>query len=506
MLSTTSPLSPASSKPKCLVIVNAQLSENVTHNFITSLKEAYSAGEPMPKIKNKKALIKNAGTALDRKARALALASLEAALEAVDPRKIIESKVAVKNKRLKIGQHEFNLDVFEHVYVVGGGKASGKMAEALESILKNRISNGIVSVPYGSGPYKTRNIKLQEAGHPVPDYAGVKGAKAMLDLVALAEKNDMVICLISGGGSSLMPLPKGKITLNDKRRVTDALLKSGATINEFNTVRKHISGFKGGWLAKKAYPATIVNLILSDVVGDPLDFIASGPTVPDSTTFSSAVEILERYRLWESMPRSVKTVLVEGQKGRIEETPKKGDKAFRKTYNVVVGNNRSAALAACNKLEGAGLRSLLVTSLLEGEARHVGTVLGAMAREIGVSGNPLPKPCGIVAGGETTVTVVGSGRGGRNQEIALSASLKISGMKGVVVASLGTDGIDGPTDAAGAIVDGKTVARSHKQRLDANSCLANNDSYSFFSKLDDVILTGLTGTNVNDVSVVVAVE
>ncbi len=460
----------------------------------------------MPKIKNKTALIRNAETVLDRKARALALASLEAALEAADPKKTIESEVAVKNKRLKIGQHEFDLHKLEHIYVVGGGKASGKMAEALESILENRISNGVVNVPYGSGPYKTRNIRLQEASHPIPDHAGVKGAKAMLDLANHAERKDMIICLISGGGSSLMPIPKGRITLNDKRRVTDALLKSGATINELNTVRKHISAFKGGWLAKKAYPATVVNLILSDVVGDPLDFIASGPTVPDSTTFSSAVEILGRYRLWESMPTSVKDALTEGQKGRIEETPKKGDRAFRKVYNVIVGNNRSATSAACHELQGAGLRSLLVTSLLEGEARHAGTFLGAIAGEIDASGNPLPKPCGIVAGGETTVTVVGSGRGGRNQEIALSASLKIAGMKGVVIASLSTDGIDGPTDAAGAIVDGKTVARSHKQRLDASNCLANNDSYSFLSKLDDVILTGLTGTNVNDVSVVVAVD
>ena len=460
----------------------------------------------MPKIKNKTALIKNAQTVLDRKARALALASLEAALEAADPKRIIESKVAIKNRRLKIGEHEFDLRNLEHIYVIGGGKASGKMAEALESILENRISNGVVNVPYGSGPYKTRNIRLQEASHPIPDHAGVKGAEAMLDLANHAERKDVIICLVSGGGSSLMPLPKGRITLNDKRRVTDALLKSGATINELNTVRKHLSSFKGGWLAKEAYPATIVNLILSDVVGDPLDVIASGPTVPDSTTFSSAVEILGRYRLWESMPMSVRNALTEGRKGRIEETPKKGDRAFRKVYNVIVGNNRSATSAACHELQGAGLRSLLVTSLLEGEARHVGTFLGAIAGEIHASGNPLPKPCGIVAGGETTVTIVGSGRGGRNQELALSASLKISGMKGVVIASLSTDGIDGPTDAAGAIVDGKTVPRSHKRRLDANSCLADNDSYSFLSKLDDVILTGLTGTNVNDVSVVVAVD
>lgn len=460
----------------------------------------------MAKIKNKKALIENAKSKLDKKARKLALEALEAALEAADPKAIIKSKVTVKNNTLRVGLHNFNLQKFRRIYVVGGGKASGKMAEALESILGNRISSGIVNIPYNSRPCKTGKIRLLEASHPIPDKAGMKGAKEMLNLVSHAGKSDLIICLISGGGSSLMPLPRGKITLNAKQQVTDALLKSGATINEINTVRKHISDFKGGWLAKKAYPATIVNLILSDVIGDPLDFIASGPTVPDSTTFSDAVEILRSYRLWEDTPQPVKTVLVEGQKGLVAETPKKGDKVFRKVYNIVVGNNRSATLAACNRLQGVGLHSLLLTSFLEGEARHVGTMLASIAEEIDASGNPLPKPCGIVAGGETTVTVIGDGKGGRNQEIALSAALKISGMDGVVIASLSTDGIEGPTNAAGALTDGKTITRSQEQRLNARSFLANNESYNFFSKRDDLIFTGLTGTNVNDISIIIAIK
>jgi glycerate 2-kinase len=458
------------------------------------------------KIKGKKDLLENAESDVDREARRLALEALEAALSAVDPDKIIKSRVQIENGKLQVDRHKFDLEEFAHVFVVGGGKASGKMAESLESILGDRISSGIVNVPYNSGPYKTTRIKLNEASHPVPNTAGVEGTRAMLDLARQAGRNDMVICLISGGGSSLMPMPRGKITLSDKRRATDLLLKSGATINEINTVRKHISSFKGGWLAKSAYPATLVNLVLSDVIGDPLDSIASGPTVPDSTRFTDAVRVLRRYRLWDAMPQGVRTVLVRGQRGKIEETPKKGDKAFKKTYNFVVANNRSAALAACNGLRKAGLQTSLLTALLEGEARHVGTVLGSVAREIQASGNPLPVPCGIVAGGETTVTVVGDGKGGRNQEVALNAALEISGMKGVVVASLSTDGIDGPTDAAGALVDGRTVTRSQKLGLDAGHLLSNNDSYSFFSKLDDLIFTGLTGTNVNDVSLIVALR
>ncbi len=460
----------------------------------------------MVKIKNKKALIENAKSKLDMKARRLALNALEAALEAANPKKIIKSKVTLKGNTLRIDRHKFDLNKFRRIFVVGGGKASGEMAEALELILENRISRGIVNIPYNNGPYKTRKIELHEASHPIPDNAGKRGAKKMLDLVSHAANNDLVFCLISGGGSSLMPLPRDKVTLKDKQQITDALLKSGATINEINTIRKHISNFKGGWLAKKAYPATIVNLILSDVIGDPLDFIASGPTVPDSTTFGDAAEILRRYNLWGNLPQSVKDVVVDGQKGLIAETPKQGDEVFRKVYNVVVGNNRSATSAAYGNLRKAGVQSLLLTSFLEGEAKHVGTMLGSIAEEIEASGNPLPKSCGIVVGGETTVNVVGNGKGGRNQEIALSAALKISNMDGVVIASLSTDGIDGPTDAAGALVDGKTIIRFKKQKLDAKSFLDNNDSYCFFSNLSDLIFTGLTRTNVNDVSIIIALK
>jgi len=457
----------------------------------------------MATIKNADELLKNAGSSLDRKARHLAITALNAALEAVDPKVIIKSKVKVKGNTLKIENLTFDLDKFRRIYVVGGGKACGPMAEALVEVLGSRIKEGAVNVPYSSASYKTGKVKLQRASHPIPDESGVKGASRMLDIVGKAEKNDLVICLISGGGSSLMPQPRSGISLEDKQKVTDALLKSGATINEFNTVRKHISGLKGGWLAKEAHPATIINLILSDVVGDPLDFIASGPTVPDTTTFKDAIEILKHQGLWNTTPDSVRKLLTDGEKGLIPETPKPGDRVFKKVHNIVIGNNFTASQAAYTAFRKARLNSLLLTSTLEGQARDVGTMLASMAKEIVASGNPVPKPAGIVAGGETTVTVVGNGKGGRNQEIALGAALKIGNMDGVVTASVSTDGVDGPTDAAGAIVDGRTLQRAHDVGLNPREYLANNDSYTFFSKLGDLVFTGPTGTNVCDVAVIV---
>jgi glycerate-2-kinase len=457
----------------------------------------------MVNIRNAKELLKNARSSLDREARELAIDALNAALEAADPKVIIKSQVKVERDTLKIQNFPFNLHEFRNIFVVGGGKATGYMAEALEELLGDRIKNGTINVPYACPLYKTRKIKLQHASHPMPDISGVKGASRMLDLVSQAKENDLIICLLSGGGSSLMPQPCSGVSLQDKRMVTDALLKSGATINEINTVRKHISGFKGGWLAKKAYPATLVNLILSDVVGDPLDAIASGPTVPDTSTFHGAIEILKRYNLWSKVPRSVTKVLLNGKKGLIPETPKTGDKAFTKVHNIVVGNNLTASHAAYNNFQNAGLNALLLSSCLEGQARDVGIMFASIAREIVASGNPVLEPAGLVAGGETTVTVVGKGKGGRNQEIALGAALKIGNADGVVVASISTDGIDGPTDASGAIGDGKTLLRCHELGLDPRKFLAENDSYSFFSRLGDLVFTGPTGTNVCDVSVIV---
>ena len=462
----------------------------------------------MLRIANKEALLSHAESPLNRRAREIALDVIEHVLTSVDPRLIIKSKVVLRKDQLSIDGNTFDLNTFKRIFVMGGGKASGSMAKGLEEVLGNRIEGGLVVVPRGTETrYMTSRIKVQGATHPVPDNESIEAAKRLMELADRAEEDDLVLCLISGGGSSLMALPREGVSLSDKQKVIDLLLKSGATINEINAVRKHLSCFKGGQLAKRLYPATVVSLLLSDVVGDPLDVIASGPTAPDPTTFENAVSVLKRYSLWERAPETVRKVLCEGAEGSIPETPKDGDLAFERVYNIVVGNNRLACAAAVEGLRRNGLKTLLLTSFIEGEAKEVGFMLGALAQEIAASGNPLQPPVGIVVGGETTVTVTGGGRGGRNQEIALSAALKIGGLDDMVIASISTDGVDGMTDAAGALVDGKTIQRSRGLGLDSRECLKNNDSYAFFSKLDDcLIYTGPTGTNVDDVSILIALE
>jgi len=456
-------------------------------------------------IINQEELLENAVLNEDKEARKAVLTILEAALHSVDPRVAIRNHVCRTNNLLRIDDTTFDLDKFENIFVVGGGKAGGAMAEALETALGKRLSKGYVNVLRGTkSVFKTQKIFLNEAGHPIPDEDGVKGARKIIQLVIEAGENDLVICLISGGGSALMPLPAADITLRDKQMLTDALLRCGATINEINAVRKHISELKGGQLAEAAYPATVVSLILSDVAGDPLDTIASGPTSPDVTTFNDAIIALKKYNLWQStVPESTKKWLEAGLKGEILETPKPGDKVFERTYHVIIGNNRVAALAACREAERLGFNALLLSTMMEGEARHVGTAYAGITKEIVASDNPIPKPAAVIAGGETTVTVMGQGRGGRNQELVLSASLKIEGLRGVAIASIGTDGIDGPTDAAGAVADGQTTTRAHDKKMDPKEFLTSNDSYTFFSKLRDLVFTGPTGTNVNDLTVMV---
>ena len=458
----------------------------------------------MVKIQNLPELVGNGQNQLSKIARTLALESLEVAVNAADPKKIVASKLTLRDNILEVGQNVFNLSQYEHIFVVGGGKAATPMAQAIEEILGNHITEGTVNAPKGSLD-KTTKITINYASHPLPDEEGIAGTKKMLELAQKAGANDLVICLISGGGSSLMSYPCEGISVIDLQELTMSLLRSGATINEVNAVRKHISGFKGGWLAKTAYPATILNFILSDVVGDPLDVIASAPTVPDPTTFKDAHAVLEKYGLWQNCPNSVKKVIAQGKEGLLEETPKPGDPAFEKAYNIVIGNNRTAAFAASQHLKSKGLNTLLLTTTLEGEARFVGTVLSTIANEVLASSNPLAKPCAIIVGGETTVTVKGKGLGGRNQEIALAASLKIKGRadSAVVVASMGTDGIDGPTDAAGAIVDARTQQRAETLGMKSEEFLANNNAYNFFSKLGDLIFSGQTGTNVNDISLII---
>lgn len=456
-------------------------------------------------IVNEEELLGNAVLKEDREVRRVILTILKASLHSVDPRVTIANHVRRKDKLLRIRDVAFDLDGFERIFVVGCGKAGGAMAEALEVVVGDRLTEGLVNVLRGTkSSFKTRKILLNEAGHPIPDEDGVEGARKIIRLVDRARERDLVICLISGGGSALMPLPASGITLQDKQELTDALLKCGATIDEINAVRKHVSDLKGGQLAKAAYPATLVSLILSDVVGDPLDTIASGPTAPDTTTFSDAISILRKYDLWINVvPKTVRKRLEAGSRGEIPETPKPGDKVFEQTKNVIVGNNRTAALAACQEARRFGFNSLLLSSMVEGEARHVGTAYAGIMKEILDSNNPIPRPAVVIAGGETTVTVTGCGKGGRNQELVLSASLKIGGLNGVALASIGTDGIDGPTDAAGAIADGQTLVRAHEKKLNPKEFLVSNDSYHFFSKLDDLIFTGPTGTNVNDITVMV---
>jgi len=456
----------------------------------------------MATIRNRKQLVNNGMTRFDRRARSLTLQSLEYCLETINPENLMKSTVILSDSNLTVGQYSFDLKNYSNIYVIGGGKASGSMAENLEKIIGRSVTRGLVNVPRNS-KHKTEIIKLHEASHPMPDEAGVEGTKQMLEIAEEAQEDDLVVCLISGGGSSLMPLPREEISIKDKSEITNLLLKSGATINEINTVRKHISNFKGGWLAKKAYPATVLNLILSDVVGDPLDSIASGPTVPDSTTFKGAINVLNKYYLWEETPRSIKHVLLNGEKGLIPETPKASDSAFQKVYNVVIGNNRTAGKAVCENLKVVGLNTLLLASTLEGEAQDAGTIMASIAVEASSFGDPVPKPSGIVAGGETTVTVEGKGVGGRNQETALAAAMKMGGLDGAVIASISTDGVDGPTDAAGAIVDGKTLARTADIKMDIERFLIENDSNTILSELGDLIYTGPTGTNVNDIIVIV---
>jgi glycerate 2-kinase len=450
-----------------------------------------------PKVQNKTALSNNGQTETLRKARLLVLDGYEAALNAVQPGNLIRSKLAIDDSKLRVDGLVFDLQTFRHVYVVGAGKASGEMAFALEQLLGKWITKGLVNVPHGSRP-KTEKIVLNEAGHPLPDQAGVEGAKQMLELAKQAGKDDLLICLVSGGGSSLMPLPRDGLTLKDKQELTGQLLKCGANIKEINIVRKHLSAVKGGNLAKHAYPATVLSLIVSDVVGDELGSIASGPTVPDTSTFDDAAEVLKKYNVWETAPQAVKKIIEDGKKSRIAETPKPTDPAFEKVHNVIIGNNQSACVAVKRFFESQGIKTQQVTEPLEGEAKQVAAVLAEKIRKAQTAPD---KPVCIVAGGETTVTVLGKGLGGRNQELALAAALQLKGAEGFVFTSLSTDGVDGPTDATGALIDTVTLKRAETLGLNPEKFLRENDSYRFFSALEDLVFTGRTGTNVNDLAI-----
>jgi hydroxypyruvate reductase len=375
------------------------------------------------------------------------------------------------------------------------------MTRAIEEILGDRITAGWVNVKYGY-TLPTEIIHLHEAGHPLPDEEGVRGTEALIQLLKRATKGDLVICLISGGGSALMVAPAEGITLADTEAFTQVMLGCGATINEINAIRKHCSRTKGGQMSRLAYPADLIALLLSDVVGNPLDVIASGPAVPDTSTFSDAWGIVEKYGIQGQLPSPIVERLRQGKEGAVGETPKAGDPALERVHTEVIASNEIAAEAAVEEAESQGFNTLLLSTFVEGEASEVALVFGAIAKEIRHSGQPIDPPACIVAGGETTVTLRGGGKGGRNQELALAAAMSIAGLRDAMVIGLATDGTDGPTDAAGALADGTTLARAEALGLSAQRHLANNDSYRFFEALRDLLLTGPTNTNVNDLTFV----
>jgi glycerate 2-kinase len=443
-------------------------------------------------------LLKGAKT---RERREKVLPILSAALEAVDPIHAVKRHVSLAGDELRIGKRVYDLSEYRNIYIIGGGKAGGSMALAMEEILGEHLTAGLINTKYGYLS-ETEIVRINEAGHPIPDAAGMSGAREIVEMAAKASEDDLLVCLISGGGSALMTLPVEGITLVDMENLTLALLRCGATINEINAIRKHLSQIKGGNLSRLGYPAEVVSLILSDVVGNPLDVIASGPTVPDSSTFVQAYGIIESYGLLDELPSSIVEHLHKGKEGIIPETPKDGDPVFAKTYNLIIASNEVAAQAAKAKAEDLGFNALLLSTFVEGEAREVAHVFSAIAKEILHSGRPVSPPACVVAGGETTVTIRAEGKGGRNQELALAGALQIEGLDEVMIVTLATDGTDGPTDAAGAIADGSTLQRGMEKGLSASAYLANNDSYHFFEELDDLIITGPTNTNVNDLTFV----
>lgn len=433
------------------------------------------------------------------------LSIIQAALEAVDPAEAIRRHVRRDGATLHVDSHVYNLDNYENIYVVGAGKAGSVMAQAIEDLLSDRIAHGAVVVKRGyTAP--TRKIVIHEAAHPVPDAAGLVGTRRIANLLKNTTEQDLVISLISGGGSALMIMPVEGIQLRDLQALTGQLLASGATINEINAIRKHLSAVKGGQLSRMAAPAQVLTLILSDVVGSPLDVIASGPTVPDESSFEMAWHVLDRYDLWGKVPSAIREYLAAGRRGEVPETPKPGDPIFDRVTNVIVGDNAMAADAAIDRARSLGYNTLLLSTYIEGEAREVAKVFAGIAREVTNHDRPIPAPACVVAGGETTVTVQGTGKGGRNMELALAASIAIEGLDNALIASVATDGTDGPTDAAGAIATGNTVERAQAQDLNPRDYLHRSDSYHFFDQLDDLIIIGPTNTNVNDLTFVFVFE
>jgi glycerate 2-kinase len=422
-----------------------------------------------------------------------ALSIFHAALAAADPASAVARHLRLDGDVLVAGGREYSLENIHRIFVIGAGKAGAAMASAVEAMLGSRISGGLINVKDGHTA-RLQRIELNECGHPIPDQRGIQGAQRIAGIARQAAAGDLVLCLISGGASALLPFPAEGITLEDKQETTRQLLACGATIHQINAVRKHLSAIKGGQLALLARPAPVIALLLSDVIGDDLSVIGSGPTAPDESTFSDALDVLDTYGIRYAVPDAVRLRL---EARSFPETPKHLDNV----RNIVAGSNRLAIDSAERTANGLGYRTLVLSTSIEGETRDIARMHAAIAREVAATGRPAPPPVCILSGGETTVTLRGDGLGGRNQEFALAAALDIAGAAPILVLSAGTDGTDGPTDAAGAIADSTTIQRATAQGLDSKRALAENDSYRFFQPLNDLVKTGPTGTNVMDIHI-----
>jgi glycerate 2-kinase len=425
-----------------------------------------------------------------------------AAVRAVDPRAATIRALQRMGDTLVIGDATFDLAAVGNLYVIGFGKAAAAMAQGVEAVLGDRLTVGCVVTKYGHA-LPTARIAVREAAHPTPDAAGVDATAAMLGMLGDVQANDLVLCLVSGGGSALFEQPVEGVTLGEMQETTRLLLRAGAPITALNSVRKHLSAVKGGQLARWVAPASLVALILSDVVGDALDVTASGPTVPDPTTFADALGALDEYGVRASVPVAVAEHLQAGARGVFPDTPKAGDPCFATTHTRVIANAQIALDAAARAAEAIGLPALILSSSLEGEARHVAQVWASIARQVRLYAQPLAPPCCLLAGGETTVTVRGDGVGGRNSEFALAAALALDGMDDIVVASLATDGGDGPTDAAGAILTSVLLRTARRAGYDPAASLARNDAYTLLKRIGGLYRPGPTGTNVNDLMIAV---
>lgn len=451
-------------------------------------------------IKNKEELIEQGNNEI----RKDCLNIIEYALKSVNPRKELKDHINITSEQINIFENTFRKDEIENIYILGAGKASYSMGKEIESKFKDLINDGVIVTKYGYKKENLNRIKVIEAGHPIPDKKSIKAGKELLKLAEKGNRNDLIINLISGGGSALAVLPSNSINISEIQKTSELLLSQGADIEEINTIREHISDIKGGNLTKSINPANSISLIVSDVVGDKLDTIASGLTAPDNTTYNEAYNILNKYQILEKIPKNIKNHLIKGKKGKIKETPKEKDFENFKQKNIIISSNDKATEKAKTKAKKLGYNTLILSRMIEGESLEAGKFIAGITNDIKRTNTPIKKPATLISGGETTVTTKNTkGKGGPNQEFVIGAATKINKQKNITIASIDTDGTDGPTNIAGGIVDENTTKRIKQKNIALQKIIKNHNTKKALKKIKSTIKTGPTGTNVNDLRIAI---